>query len=118
MKNLSLENVVAAVRGDYRGDASLLRRDVSAVTTDSRTLSRGCLFAAIPGERVDGHSFIPAAFAGGALAVLAEKLPEESAGPVILVPSTENALKKLAAITAALTAITTTSCMGRGPFFG
>ncbi len=97
MKNLSLENVVAAVRGDYKGDASLLRREVRAVTTDSRQLSEGCLFAAIPGERVDGHSFIPAAFAGGALAVLAEKLPEACAGPVILVPSTENALKKLAA---------------------
>ena len=97
MRNLSLENVVAAVRGDYRGDASLLRREVSAVTTDSRRLVDGCLFAAIPGERVDGHSFIPAAFAGGALAVLAEKQPEDPAGPVILVPSTENALKKLAA---------------------
>ena len=97
MKNLRLENVVAAVRGDYKGDASLLRREISAVTTDSRRLTDGCLFAAIPGERVDGHSFIPAAFAGGALAVLAEKLPENPAGPVILVPSTENALKKLAA---------------------
>ena len=97
MKNLTLENVVAAVRGDYKGDFSLLRREVSAVTTDSRSLSGGCLFAAIPGERVDGHSFIPAAFAGGALAALAEKLPENPAGPVILVPSTEAALKKLAA---------------------
>ena len=54
MKNLSLENVVAAVRGDYRGDPSLLRREISAVTTDSRALTDGCLFAAIPGERVDG----------------------------------------------------------------
>ena len=97
MKNLRLENVVAAVRGDWRGESSLLRREVSAVTTDSRQLSDGCLFAAIPGERVDGHSFIPAAFAGGALAVLAEKMPENPAGPVILVPSTETALKKLAA---------------------
>ena len=97
MKNLRLENVVAAVRGDYKGDSSLLRREVSAVTTDSRKLVEGCLFAAIPGERVDGHAFIPAAFAGGALAALAEKMPEEAAGPVILVPSTETALKKLAA---------------------
>ncbi len=97
MKNLSLENVVAAVRGDYRGDPSLLRREISAVTTDSRALTDGCLFAAIPGERVDGHSFIPAAFAGGALAVLAEKTPEDPAGPVILVPSTAAALQKLAA---------------------
>ena len=96
MKNLSLENVVAAVRGDWRGDAALLRKEISAVTTDSRQRSDGCLFAAIPGERVDGHSFIPAAFAGGALAVLAEKMPENPAGPVILVPSTEAALKKLA----------------------
>lgn len=96
MKNLSLENIVAAVRGDYKGDFSLLRREVSAVTTDSREVSEGCLFAAIRGTRVDGHDFIPAAFERGALAVLAEKKPENAAGPVIVVPSTEKALQALA----------------------
>lgn len=34
--------------------------EISGVTTDSRKVQEGCLFAAIKGERVDGHSFIPA----------------------------------------------------------
>lgn len=97
MKNLSLENIVAAVHGDYIGDHALLRREISAVTTDSRTVAEGCLFAAIRGERVDGHDYIPAAFAVGALCVLAEKMPKNPAGSVILVRSTEKALQSLAA---------------------
>ena len=34
--------------------------EVHTVVTDSRKVQKGCLFAAIKGERVDGHSFIPA----------------------------------------------------------
>ena len=97
MKNLTLENAVAAVRGDYIGDHALLRTELSAVTTDSRSVTPGCLFAAIRGERADGHDYIPAAFAQGALAVLAEKMPKAPAGPVLLVRSTEKALQSLAA---------------------
>jgi len=97
MRDLTLENIVAAVRGDYIGDKSLLKKEISAVTTDSRALTGGCLFAAIRGERADGHDFIPAAFAGGALAVLCEHCPKSPAGAVIRVPSTEEALRSLAA---------------------
>ena len=97
MRNLTLENVVAAVRGDYFGDRALLGKEISAVTSDSRTLSEGCLFAAIRGERADGHDFIPAAFSGGALAVLCERVPEGISGAAIRVPSTEEALRALAA---------------------
>ena len=97
MKNLTLENIIAAVHGDYRGDHALLRREISAVTTDSRTVSPDCLFAAIPGDRVDGHDYIPAAFAAGALCALAERDCPQAAGPLILVPSTAAALQNLAA---------------------
>lgn len=97
MKNLSLENLVAAVGGEYKGSLPDLQREVRAVTTDSRDLAQDCLFAALRGARSDGHDFIPAAFAGGALAVLAEKLPESESGNVILVPSVEKALQRLAA---------------------
>ncbi len=34
--------------------------EVHTYVTDSRKVQKGCLFAAIKGERVDGHSFIPA----------------------------------------------------------
>lgn len=33
--------------------------DVTRYVTDSRQVEEGCLFAALKGERVDGHSFIP-----------------------------------------------------------
>jgi len=40
------------------------------VTTDSRALREGDLFVALKGERFDGHDFVPAALAQGAVAAL------------------------------------------------
>ncbi len=40
------------------------------VVIDSRLATRGCLFVALPGERVDGHDFTDAAAAKGAVAAL------------------------------------------------
>jgi UDP-N-acetylmuramoyl-tripeptide--D-alanyl-D-alanine ligase len=57
----------------------------------------GYLFVAVKGERVDGHDFIPAVFAQGAMAVLCEREPKQPAGPYILVESTLEAIKKIAA---------------------
>jgi UDP-N-acetylmuramoyl-L-alanyl-D-glutamate--2,6-diaminopimelate ligase len=45
--------------------------DISGMTADSRAVSEGFLFAALPGARADGRSFIGAAVARGAAAVLA-----------------------------------------------
>ena len=41
-----------------------------AVTLDSRTVGAGDLFVAVAGERVDGHDFLDAAAAAGAVAAL------------------------------------------------
>ncbi len=45
--------------------------DITGMTADSRHVSEGFLFAALPGARVDGRDFIGAAVARGAAAVLA-----------------------------------------------
>ena len=45
--------------------------EVSGVTADSRRVSPGYLFAALPGSRADGRAFIAEAVARGAAAVLA-----------------------------------------------
>jgi UDP-N-acetylmuramoyl-L-alanyl-D-glutamate--2,6-diaminopimelate ligase len=45
--------------------------DVTGITVDSRAVKPGDLFAALPGVKVDGARFIPAAIAAGAVAVLA-----------------------------------------------
>ncbi len=97
MRKLSLENLISVCRGDYYGDRSLLRREISAVTTDSRNITPDCLFAAIVGERVDGHDFIPAAWQGGALCCIGEKVPAGIDGAFIRVSSTLKALQDIAA---------------------
>ncbi len=67
--------------------SELVRRDLSGqglgdplitgVTADSRRVKPGMLFAALPGSKVDGRSFIPAALQAGAAAFLA---PDDVSG--------------------------------------
>lgn len=75
-----------------RGDAP-----VTGVVIDSRAVTAGCLFAAIPGERVDGHDYIAKAFDAGAACCLAMRVPVGETRPVIVVPDTAAALETLAA---------------------
>jgi UDP-N-acetylmuramoyl-L-alanyl-D-glutamate--2,6-diaminopimelate ligase len=60
------------VDGKVQGDP-----EIAGVTADSRKVAPGWLFAAMPGSRVDGRTFIPAALEAGAAAVLA---PEDVTG--------------------------------------
>lgn len=45
--------------------------EIAGVTADSRRVRPGWLFAAMPGSKVDGRGFIPAALQAGAAAILA-----------------------------------------------
>lgn len=67
----------------------------TGITTDSRQLRPGMLFAALPGERVDGHDFIAQAEEAGAIAVLVER-PVSSRVPQLRVSSVLHALGELA----------------------
>lgn len=72
-------------------------RIVDSVSTDTRSLEQGALFAALIGERFDGHTFCQAAFEKGAsLFLISDEhmLPGGAAG--ILVPDTLVALHILA----------------------
>jgi UDP-N-acetylmuramoyl-L-alanyl-D-glutamate--2,6-diaminopimelate ligase len=71
--------------------STLVRRDLEfdpeivGVTADSRRVKPGFLFAALPGSKVDGQRFVPAAIEAGAAAIIAgEDMPELSA-PVVRV---------------------------------
>jgi UDP-N-acetylmuramoyl-L-alanyl-D-glutamate--2,6-diaminopimelate ligase len=62
--------------------SEILRRDldvdpeIRGVTADSRKVRPGFLFAALPGSKVDGRSYIPTALQAGASAILApEAMP-------------------------------------------
>ena len=99
MKNMTPENMSRVTGGRLLGPETLFKREITDVVTDSRNIQSGCLFAAIRGERADGHSFIEQTIRDGAGAVLAEYLPDgmTAAVPVILVNSVRKALQELAA---------------------
>jgi UDP-N-acetylmuramoyl-tripeptide--D-alanyl-D-alanine ligase len=63
------------------------------VVIDSRRAAPGSLFAALPGERADGHDFAAAAVAAGAVAVVATR---PVAAPALVVPDVPDALARLA----------------------
>ena len=49
---------------------------IRSAVIDSRLATPGCLFIALPGERCDGHDFIGEAVEKGAVAVIAERVPD------------------------------------------
>src|SRR5262245_32045781 len=50
-----------------------LDREIAGITYDSRRVTPGMLFVAIPGQHVDGHEFIGNAVERGASAILCER---------------------------------------------
>ena len=96
MKNMTLANIAAACAGTYYGADADKGKEIAGAVIDNRLVEKDYLFIAIKGARVDGHTFIPAAFEAGALAVLSEYELENPAGPYILVDSCETAMKKIA----------------------
>jgi UDP-N-acetylmuramoyl-L-alanyl-D-glutamate--2,6-diaminopimelate ligase len=50
--------------------------DVVGITADSRKVTPGCLFVAVPGTKADGLAFVPQALAAGAAAIMAERAPK------------------------------------------
>jgi UDP-N-acetylmuramoyl-tripeptide--D-alanyl-D-alanine ligase len=95
---LTLGEVARAAGGPLRdGDPG---GTVSAVVADSRQVSAGALFVALPGSRTDGARFAPEALAAGAAAVLARR-GTVAAGPRVEV---DDALTGLAGVAAELRA--------------
>jgi UDP-N-acetylmuramoyl-L-alanyl-D-glutamate--2,6-diaminopimelate ligase len=56
---------------------------ITGVTADSRKVGPGVLFAALPGTKIDGASFIPAAIEAGAAAVLAAPSVQDLSVPLV-----------------------------------
>ena len=93
-------------RGDWReglpddADRAALP-PVGEVRHDSRTVRPGDLFVCVPGHRLDGHDYAPAAVAAGAAALVAERGRGEAlralGAPVVEVASPRRALSAIAA---------------------
>ncbi|MGY1772829.1 UDP-N-acetylmuramoyl-tripeptide--D-alanyl-D-alanine ligase [Blastococcus sp. SYSU D00813] len=91
---LTLAEVAEAVGGSLPAGADGIRV-TGAVTIDSRSVGAGDLFVALPGERVDGHDFLGAAAAAGAVAALTTR--DDEALPCVVVEDPVAALGRLAA---------------------
>ena len=73
--------------------------EISGITYNSEEVRDRFLFAAIRGEKTDGHTYIGSAVKNGAGAILVEKVPENSFGSVsvVRVPDTKSALATISA---------------------
>ncbi|GEO91944.1 UDP-N-acetylmuramoyl-tripeptide--D-alanyl-D-alanine ligase [Kocuria flava] len=114
---------IAQVTGGRTVGGAEERPAVEHVTTDSREARPGTLFVAKPGEVTDGHEYVGAALAAGAVLALAEREVRDAAGavyPAVLVPDVVEAMGRLAAWTVAqlraehgLTVVAVTGSVGK-----
>lgn len=72
---LTLNMAVEALTGE---SPQFNERFIRDAAIDSRQVTPGSLFIALPGERVDGNDFVPEAFARGAsIALVSREFPED-----------------------------------------
>jgi UDP-N-acetylmuramoyl-L-alanyl-D-glutamate--2,6-diaminopimelate ligase len=91
---MTVAQLLASVRGqvevlEQRGNLDLA---VTSMTDDSRMVSKGSLFVAVKGERVDGHDFVENARQAGAAAVVAQRSVDTGSLPYIRVSDSRKAL--------------------------
>ena len=76
MQPMTIQEVIAAVKGVWWNPRENVA-PITAVCTDSRKITPGCLFLPLVGEKFDGHAFIDMALNDGAAGCLCAKLPQE-----------------------------------------
>ena len=84
------------LEADARCEERHASRSIAGVCDDSRAVKPGFLFAAVPGSKADGTSYIPAALAAGAVAILAERAPAEPLPDDVALVLTPNVRRALA----------------------
>ena len=100
----SIERIASATSGRFVEGSSLSASEVFGITWDSRAVAEGSVFVALVGRRVDGHDFLPQAFADGAACALVTKAPSDEArvaarragAAIVLVDDALRALSDLA----------------------
>jgi len=94
---LSIGEIESIVAGTLVSSTQSPETIVSgSVQTDSRLVTTGSIFFALPGEETDGHLFAPAAQENGAALIISER-ELELAAPQIVVANGVDALGALAA---------------------
>ena len=92
MKPITLKEIANSCGGVLVVDETSA---VTSIVTDSRQVKEAAMFAAIKGERVDGHRFIEQCINAGTVCALCEEKPQVECN-YILVESTLVALKMIA----------------------
>ena len=93
MKAIKVSDIAQIVDGQLHGDGEGI---VTSVVIDSRKVQNDSMFAAFPGEKVDGHDYIGKAFESGASCCIGNFVPEGETRPMIIVEDVQKALKVLA----------------------
>ena len=96
MRELTIRKIAEVCNGTCYGPQDCLDTEITAVSTDSRKIEKGCLYVPIVGARADGHSFIPQVMEKGARVTLSEQDLGETDYPWIKVVSSLQAVKDLA----------------------
>ncbi|GAA0354392.1 UDP-N-acetylmuramoyl-tripeptide--D-alanyl-D-alanine ligase [Bowmanella denitrificans] len=107
MISVTLEWIAEQLQSELQGE----NKDISGVSTDTRTLQTGDLFVALSGPNFDGHGFVEMAEQKGAAALIVSQ-PVKSCLPFILVPDTKLALGKLAGAVRQLVPVKTVAITG------
>ena len=97
LDRLKLLASARAADGRAIDPAQLAGTAIRGLAYDSRRVRRGDLFVAIPGERADGHEFLPAAEAQGAAAAIVEQPALSLAIPQLVVEQARPSLAHAAA---------------------
>ncbi len=99
MKPLTIREIRQATGGKVITQIVGLEPAVRAVCTDTRQMKPQSLFVALRGENHDGHQYLDAAAAGGAIAALVDAPPQQPPDGLLLiqVPDTRIAMGRLAA---------------------
>ena len=95
MKGISVKRAVEIVGGRLSGSGDA-ERELTGLVIDSRNMQLGFAFAAMVGERVDGHNYVNKAFGLGASCCIVEHDMPDAQGCLIVVDSTAKAMARLA----------------------
>ena len=79
---MKLSDLIAGI--DPVATRGELEVEIAALAYDSRRVAPGTLFFCVPGEKVDGHEFGPAAVAAGAAALVVERELELAVTQVVV----------------------------------
>ena len=95
MRGISVKQAAAIVGGKLSGKGDI-ERELRGLVIDRRLVEPDFAFAAIPGERVDGHDYVAKAFELGAACCIVERDIPDAQGCLIVVDSTAKAMARLA----------------------